>query len=217
MKKSVLSLAFLVSFPFNTKVSASSGKHPRKGMAEYRVSDVIYDRWSPRAMSGESISEQQLKTLFEAARFAPSSFNGQPWRFVYAIKNSKYWNVFFDLLVDFNKMWCKNASALVVIISKNDYEKGQPNPTHSFDTGAAWQNIALQGSLDGLVVHGMSGFDYQKAKEVLHVPEGYTVEAMFAVGKPGALEELPEDMQKTENPAPRKTQNHFVFEGVFQE
>jgi nitroreductase len=192
-------------------------EHVRKGMAQNRIANVIYDRWSPRAMSGESISDEQIKSLFEAVRFAPSSYNGQPWRFVYAKRETGHWVTLFNLLVDFNKTWCINAALLGVIISKNTYDNGNPNPTHSFDAGAAWQNLSLQGSIDGLVVHGMSGFDYAQAKEVLQIPDGYTIEAMFAVGKPGPLESLPEYLRKIEAPSPRNPIESFIFEGVFKE
>jgi len=88
--------------------------------------------------------------------------------------------------------------------------------THSFDTGAAWENFALQGSIQGLVVHGMQGFDYDKAKKELKTPEGYQVEAIAAVGKPGKKEDLPEEMQKNEYPSGRKKVSEFVFEGEFK-
>src|SRR5213594_1415571 len=106
--------------------------------SNYPVLNLIINRWSPRAMSGEPISDVQLMTLFEAARWAPSSYNNQPWRFIYAKRNSKHWDTILNLLVDFNKQWCANASALVVIISKKTFDyNGKPSVTHQFDSGAA--------------------------------------------------------------------------------
>ena len=191
--------------------------------ADYKVAEPIINRWSSRAMSGESVSHDELMSLFEAARWAPSSYNNQPWRFIYATRDGKDWQKFMDLLVPFNQMWCKNAGALVVITSSNNFTDAVPNPsvvgtpsnTHSFDTGAAFQNMGLQGYLNGLVVHGMAGFDYAKAKEVLNIPDDYTVEAMVAVGKPGDVKDLPVDFQKGELPTGRKPVSEIVFEGKF--
>lgn len=205
-----------------TKAQPAKDKTMSTRKPKYKVANSIINRWSPRAMSGESISNEELLSLFEAARWAPSSYNSQPWRFVYAKRDSKDWQTLFDLLVPFNQEWCKNAAVLIVIISKNDLEypkdsgEFQPSRTHSFDTGAAWENLALQGSMNGLVVHGMEGFDYDKAKEVLHVPDGYTVEAMCAVGKPGNKEDLPEEMQEYENMSDRNPVKDFVLEGSFK-
>lgn len=184
----------------------------------YNIVDLIVDRWSPRAMSGASITDDELMTLFEAARWAPSSFNGQPWRFIYAKRDTPAWNSIYDLMVQANKDWAKNAAVLIVIVSRNTFTyNNKPSRTHSFDTGSAWENLALQGSAMGLVVHGMEGFDYDKAKEVLRIPDGYTVEAMCAIGHPGKKEDLPAKMQEAEKPSDRKPLTEFAFEGVFKE
>lgn len=186
--------------------------------AQYPVLDLILNRWSPRAMSGESISDAELMPLFEAARWAPSSYNSQPWRFIYAKRDTPAWEVMYDLLVQANKEWAKNAAVLVVIVSRNTFEyNNKPSKTHTFDTGSAWENLALQGAANGLVVHGMEGFDYQKAKETLRIPDGYTVEAMCAIGRPGKKENLPQKMQEKEAPSDRKPLTEFVFEGTFKE
>ena len=183
----------------------------------HKVNKIFPERWSPRAMSGEEIDNEELFSLFEAARWAPSSFNNQPWRFVYAKKGSEHWDKFFDLLVEFNQQWCKNAAVLIVIISKETFDyNNKPSETHSFDTGSAWMSLALQGSLQKLVVHGMAGFDYKKAKTNLNIPKGYKVEAMAAIGKPGKLENLPKDLQKQEKISGRKSVKEIVFEGAFQ-
>jgi len=164
------------------------------------------------------INKEELMNLFEAAKWAPSSYNNQPWRFIYALKNTRSWNELFDLLVDFNKSWCKNASALVVVISKKTFDhNGEHSITHSFDTGAAWENIALQASINGLVSHGMQAFDYAKAKKILEIPENYNVEIMIAIGKPGKKEDLPKELQEREIPSGRKKINEIIFEGRFKE
>lgn len=184
---------------------------------DYPIDPLILNRWSPRAMAKEPISEQELRSLFEAARWAPSSSNSQPWVFLYAKNGSNHWETFFNLLVPFNQLWCKNAAVLGVISSlKISPKTGKKLETHSFDTGAAWENLALQGSALGLVTHGMQGFDYELARKSLHIPDTYQVEAMFAVGKKGSIDALPEDLQKREAPSQRKKIEEFVFEGPFR-
>ena len=183
---------------------------------EYVVSDIIINRWSPRALSGESITDEELFSLFEAARWAPSSHNNQPWRFVYAKRDTEHWEKIFNFLVEGNQAWVKNAAAVVVAISKTVSEyNGSFIRTHSFDTGAAWENIALQGSINGLVVHGMSGLDYDKATSELGLTDEFKVEMMFAVGKPGNVDELPEKLQEIEKPSGRKNILEFISEGEF--
>ncbi|HLG24882.1 MAG TPA: nitroreductase family protein [Candidatus Nanoarchaeia archaeon] len=185
--------------------------------SDHDINEIFLNRWSPRAMSGDPISNEELMQLFEAARWAPSSFNNQPWRFIYATRDSEYWQSFLELLVDFNRSWAKNAAVLVALVSKKNFEyNGKPSITHSFDTGAAWENLALQGSLNNLVVHGMEGFDYKKAKKVLGIPKDYQVEMMFAVGMPGKIEDLPKELAEKEHPSGRKELSEFVFKGTFR-
>jgi nitroreductase len=185
--------------------------------ADHPINPLILNRWSPRAMSGERISHEELMSLFEAARWAPSSYNNQPWRFLYAIRETSHWPKFFDLLVDFNKSWCDKAAVLGVIVSEKIFEKTKkPSVTHGLDTGAAWENLSLEGTSRGLVVHGMQGFDYQKAKTALKVPDEFEVLAMFAVGKRAPKESLPEELQKKEIPSTRKKVAEIAFEGDFR-
>ena len=158
---------------------------------EHGVAPLFVDRWSPRAMSGEPVTHTELLRLFEAARWAPSAGNLQPWRFLYARRDTPEWALFFDVLNPGNQTWCVNAAALVLFISKTmNVESGRPIKTHSYDTGAAWQNLALQGTISGLVVHGMQGFNYDRAREALQVPAEFALEAMAAVGRPGRTEDL---------------------------
>jgi nitroreductase len=183
--------------------------------ADHPVENLFVDRWSPRAMSGGEISSEELLTLFEAARWSPSSMNNQPWRMLYAPRSSCHWPLFFDLLAEGNRVWCAGAAALVVVISKTAFENGKPCRTHSYDSGAAWMSLALQGSLMGLVVHGMQGFDYDRARIDLDIPEGYQVEAMAAIGRPGRREDLPEQLQARETPSDRRPLSQSVCEGPF--
>ena len=182
----------------------------------YGVDHLILNRWSPRSFSGEDLSDQDLFALFEAARWAPSSFNNQPWRFIYAKRGSKHWNTILDLLVDFNKQWCANASVLVVIVSKKTFDyNGKPSVTHQFDSGAAWENLALQATSQGLVTHAMQGFDYERARKDLAIPDEYDVMAMVAIGKKGPKEKLLPELQQREVPSDRKPLSEIVMEGKF--
>lgn len=184
--------------------------------ADHPIDNLFLDRWSPRAMSGEPIAQEDLMTLFEAARWAPSSYNNQPWRFLYARRDTEQWALFFDLLVEFNQSWARNAAVLVLFISKNTFDtNGELSVTHSFDTGAAWENLALQGWLNGLVVHGMQGFDFERARTVLNVPEGFKVEAMVAIGKPGSIDVLPAELRERELPSDRRKLEETICEGRF--
>lgn len=191
---------------------ASTNRH-----SEHPINPIILNRWSPRAMSGEVLSDDELMPLFEAARWAPSSYNAQPWRFIYAKRNSEYWDRLFGLMVEFNQSWAKNAAVLIVIVSRKVFDfNGQPARTHSFDTGAAWENLALEAEVRGFVTHGMEGFDYDKAHKVLEVPDDYDVEAMIAIGKKGQKEVLPVGLQEKETPSDRKPLKDIIMEGKFR-
>jgi nitroreductase len=186
--------------------------------SEYNINPMILNRWSPRAMSGEEISDTELMRLFEAARWAPSSYTGQPWRFIYAKRNTEHWDKLFNLMGDFNKSWTKNAAVLLVIISRKNFEHDEkPSVTHQFDAGAAWENLALQGETQGLVTHGMQGFDYEKARTDLSVPDAFDVMAMIAIGKPAPKEILPPEVQQREHPSDRKPLSEIIMEGHFRE
>lgn len=183
---------------------------------DHSIQPLIINRWSPRSMTGEEVSEKDLMALFEAARWAPSSYNNQPWRFLFARRSSSSWPLFYDLMIDFNKGWVKNAGAIVLAISGKNFEhNNKPSRTHSFDTGAAWMAMALEGAARGLVVHGMEGFDYDKAKRDLNVPDDYQIEALIAIGKRAPVSDLPEELQKREVPSDRKQVDEIAIEGRF--
>ncbi|HKJ77098.1 MAG TPA: nitroreductase family protein [Gammaproteobacteria bacterium] len=182
---------------------------------EYPIESLFVRRWSPRAMAGTAVDEASLMRLFEAARWAPSSYNNQPWRFLYARRETPHWEVFFDLLAETNRLWAKDAGALLTILAKETFDNGAPSVTHCLDVGSAWENLALQGTAMGLVVHGMQGFDYARARENLGVPEDYSVLAMAAVGWPGRAEDLPEALRAREYPSDRKPIAEIAFEGPY--
>jgi nitroreductase len=185
--------------------------------ADFPIEQLLLDRWSPRAMSGEEISDEEVMRLFEAARWAPSSFNAQQWRALYARRGTEHWHPFFELLVEANKSWAKNAAVLVLFISRKAFEyNNEPSITHSYDTGAAWENFALQGFRQGLVVHGMEGFDYERARVDLRIPDEFQVEAMAAVGRSAPKEMLPEKLQQRESPSDRRKLTQSICEGPFR-
>ena len=183
---------------------------------ENNINPLFLNRWSPRAMSGEEISHDDLMGLFEAARWAPSSYNNQPWRFIYAKRNTDHWQRLFSLLVEGNKTWAKNAAVIVVVISRKNFEFNEkPAITHQFDAGAAWENLALEATSRELVTHGMQGFDFDVARKALGIPESFDVMAMIAIGKLGQKENLPRDLQEREYPSNRKPLEEIVMEGKF--
>jgi nitroreductase len=183
---------------------------------EHPIETLFAARWSPRAMSGDPLSEGEVYTLFEAARWAPSTYNEQEWRFLYARRDTPQWPLLFDLLVEGNQAWCKNAAMLAVIAAHKVFaHNGKPNPVHLFDCGCAFENLALQGTVMGLVVHGMQGFDYDKARTTLSIPDDYAVVAMFAAGRPASVDVLPEKLREREKPSDRKPVEEFICEGAF--
>lgn len=185
-------------------------------IADHPIHDLFVKRWSPRAMSGESIPHTELLRLLEAARWAPSTYNEQEWRFLYAPRGSQYWSTYFDLLMKPNQVWCEKAAFLLVVLSHKVFSRnGKPNPVHTFDTGAAFQNFCLQGAEMGLVVHGMAGFDRDAARTKLTIPEAYAVEAMIAVGRPGSVDDLPDELREREIPTDRNPVSSFSCEGRF--
>ena len=167
-------------------------------------------------MTGEALNDDDIMSLFEAARWAPSSYNNQPWRFIYAKRNTEHWDRFFNLLAEGNKNWTKNAALLVVVISRKNFEFNEkPAITHQFDAGSAWENLALEASSRGIVAHGMQGFDYEKAGVNLGVPHDFEVMAMIAIGKKGPTEILPPELQEMEKLTDRKPLKEIIMEGFY--
>jgi nitroreductase len=183
---------------------------------EHPIESFILERWSPRSFEPVDMPDADLMSIFEAAKWAPSSFNNQPWRFLYAKRGSSAWPLLFNLMGEFNQSWTKNASVLILVVSNTQFDhNGKPADTHSFDAGAAWENLALQAWLKGYVTHGMQGFDYDKARKDLEIPVEFKVEAMIAVGKKGPKEKLPAELQERESPSPRRPLSGTIAEGKF--
>ncbi|NOU05495.1 MAG: nitroreductase family protein [Hyphomicrobiaceae bacterium] len=191
-----------------------------KRSAEHPIDKMFLERWSARAFTGAEISQSDLLTILEAARWAPSASNLQPWRFIYARRETEHWQPLFDLLVPFNQSWAHNAAALIVIASETTYKAAgsdalKPAYSHSFDAGAAWQSLALQATRMGWSAHGMIGFDTDGAPAKLGIPQGFRVEAAVAIGRPGDPSVLPEALKAREVPSTRRPLNEIAFEGHF--
>jgi nitroreductase len=174
-------------------------------VSNYPIQEIFLKRWSSRAISAESVTDEELMALFEAARWAQNSYNNQPWRFMYARREVPAWEIFLNFLVPANREWAQHAPILMIVLSQTFFEAtGKPSRTHSFDTGAACQNMSLQAASMEIVAHGMAGFDYDAVRRELQVPENYTIEAMFAVGKRGDKSSLSPKLQERETPSSRK-------------
>ena len=133
--------------------------------ADHAIEGIFIERWSPRAFTGEAMPASELMRLFEAARWAPSSYNSQPWRFLYAHRDTPHWDLFLGLLNEGNRAWASRAAVLMVALSKSimrpiGADKDIPSHSHSFDAGAAWANLALQASAMGWAAHAMVGLRY---------------------------------------------------------
>ncbi len=189
----------------------------RSRKSTYQINPLILNRWSPRSMTGEELDNEEIMSLFEAARWAPSSYNNQPWRFIYAKRNTEHWDRLFNLLADGNRIWAKNSALLVVVISRKNFEYNEkPAITHQFDTGSAWENLALEAFSRGIVAHGMQGFDYDKARIDLEIPIDFEVMAMIAIGKKGSRDNLSPELQKKEKLSDRKPLKDIVMEGIYR-
>src|SRR3954466_14430774 len=164
--------------------------------SDHPVDPLFLARWSPRAFDRSEMPQADLSTMFEAARWAPSSFNAQPWRFLYAKREDADWERFLDLLIPFNRGWAQSASVLIYILSDTQMEMkpGEPFPSHShsFDAGAAWACLALQATMIGYHAHGMVGVDFDRARIELKVPERYRFEAAAVIGRAGDIATLSE-------------------------
>jgi nitroreductase len=184
--------------------------------AAYPVEPLFVDRWSPRSFTAEPVPDAVLLSIFEAARWAPSASNAQPWRFLLSRRGDAAWVEFAGLLAPRNAMWAAQSSALILILSAKQVERGGQaveNVSRSFDAGAAWANLAHQALLLGWHTHGIGGFDRAAARERLAIPEDFAIEAMVALGRAGGLDSLHVDFHLQEAPNGRRPLEETVFAG----
>lgn len=186
----------------------------------HTVDPLFVERWSPRAFDGSAIPFEDLLTLFEAARWAPSAYNYQPWRFLFSTNGDEHWDLFLGALIPTNQIWAGNASALVLVLSDTLVDQGKPegpapSRSHSFDAGAAWASLALQAIRLGYHTRAMGGVDRDSARAALSIPDRYQIEIAIAIGRRAAVDSLPETFRAREVPTGRRPLSDFVFAGPF--
>jgi len=187
--------------------------------ARHPIHDLIQHRWSPRAFSEKPVAPEILRSLFEAARWAPSSNNEQPWAFLVAARDDREAHEkMLSTLVEFNQTWAKHAPMLAIAVSELNFARtGKPNRNAFYDTGAAVAALSLEATARGLFVHQMAGFDPHKAIELFHIPGGWDPIAAFAIGYPGDPASLPETLRQRElAPRERKPIESFVMGGGWE-
>jgi nitroreductase len=185
---------------------------------DYPIEELIRRRWSPRAFSDRAVGPEKLKSLFEAARWAPSSFNEQPWSFILTTKDQPEAHAqMVNCLMEKNQQWAQRAPVLMASVAKLNFEKnGKPNRHALHDVGLAMGTMLVEATALGLVVHQMAGFSVEKLREAFGVPEGFEPVAVVAIGYAADPEVLPEAFREQEvGPRSRKPISEFVFEGAW--
>jgi nitroreductase len=180
------------------------------------IHDLIRHRWSPRAFDSRSVELEKLRSLFEAARWAASSYNAQPWFFIVATKDDpENFKKILDCFVEFNQGWAKSAPVIALSVARMKFEHNGTQNNHAFhDVGQAAANLALQATALGLQIHQMAGILPEKAREIFGIPDGYDAVAGFAIGYPGDPAALPDKLREQEHaPRSRKPLDSFVFTG----
>jgi nitroreductase len=192
---------------------SESEQDPR--VPEADIDPMFTDRWSPRGFDPEPLSEAQVHQLFEAARWAPSCFNEQPWRFYYATSAADR-EAYLSALVPRNQLWAQRAPLLIFVLARRSFDQsGRENRHAAFDAGAAWFSLALQARKLGLYAHAMAGFNQRRAYTVLGVSEAeFHIMAAVAVGRKGSADHLPEEMQAIEKPNSRRPLDEIMIEGT---
>jgi nitroreductase len=212
-----IDLCFIGSAPIILKsmsAPVSSNRLQKPAVSDAELIPEIRDRWSPRAFSEQPVPDQAIRTILEAARWAASSMNEQPWRFIVARKeDADNYAQTLSVLVEFNQLWAKSAPVLLIAVAKNEYSSsGSPNRHAFHDLGMSLANLAIEATAQGLHVHFMGGFDHQKAKDVLGIPDGFEAVTAAAIGYLGNPETLSEKLRERElAPRARKLLSEIAF------
>ncbi len=179
------------------------------------IHDLIAHRWSPRAFDSRPVEPEKLRSLFEAARWAASSYNAQPWYFIVGTKDDpETYNRVLQSFVEFNQGWAKQAPVLALSVARTKFDDGRPNRHAFHDVGQAAANLSLQAEALGLSVHQMAGIDPEKARKLFNIPADYEPVAGFAIGYAGDPQSLPDELRQRElAPRQRKPLDSFVFSG----
>ncbi|GIP32641.1 nitroreductase family protein [Paenibacillus sp. J2TS4] len=182
--------------------------------ADYEIDPVFLNRWSPRAFANRPVEDSDLYGVLEAARWAPSGSNEQPWRFIVA-KTPEQRELFLSFINPFNREWCHAAPVLLLLISKQVTEEGKTVGSHAFDAGTAWGYLALEATRRGLSSHAMGGFNKEEAMAKLQVSADYAPQVVIALGYRGDEEQLAERNRIRETPNTRMPLAELVMEGRF--
>jgi nitroreductase len=187
---------------------------------DHPIDRMFTDRWSPRALTAEPIDEATLMSFLEAARWSPSSYNSQPWRFIWARRDTPAWGPLYDTLNPVNQSWAQRASALLLMISRTQWvQPGQSEVSalgaHAFDTGAAWASLAFQAHLSGWQTHAIGGFNRDLARANLGIPADHAIHAVIAIGRRGDPAMLTDDQRAREKPNARHPLSALAAEGRF--
>lgn len=181
---------------------------------EKDIEPIFYERWSPRAFASKPVDKETILTVLEAARWAPSSMNEQPWYFL--VGWQKDFDLFLSCLVKENQIWAKNAACLILVLYKKNFSNtGKENPTAAFDAGLAVMSLILQAHKLGLATHPMAGFQKEKTIELLKVPKDYEPICFIALGYLGDKSLLNESLQAREFPKGRKPLEKIYQFGPF--
>ena len=183
--------------------------------AEQKLAPVFLNRWSSRAYSNQPVRDEDLYTVLEAARWAPSARNDQPWRFIVA-KTDEQLSLFHSFIMPMNLEWAQHAPVIVLLASQRNRESGEPNAYHTFDAGTAYGMLALQAEMLGLATHAIGGFDRAKAQEELGLPEDMEAHILITIGYRGDKEMLSAALQEREQPNTRRPLKEIVYEGTYQ-
>lgn len=177
----------------------------------YQILDEIKERWSPRSFnSNKEVKEDDIMALIEAARYAPSCFNEQPWKFVVADNEEKIKKM-RSALTESNQVWANKAPVLILVLAKKKFAlNGKENYWNMFDAGCAWGFLSLEATRRGIMTHGMGGFDKEKVMNLFEITEEYNPMAIVAVGYYGNPQDLPQDILDKEKPGTRKPINEVM-------
>jgi nitroreductase len=192
---------------------------PPERVPDHPVAPQFPARWSPRSFTDRMVTKAEVHSLLEAARWAPSSSNQQPWRFVWSLRGEPAFDAILGALTGNNPVWARDAGALIAVVTKdtvlNRDGAAVPNRAAGFDTGAAWMSLALQAHGMGLATHAMGGFDKTALASAVALPKDHTLQAVVAVGEQGPADALPDDLQAREKPSQRKGLPEIAVHGRF--
>ncbi len=188
--------------------------------SDHVIEPLFLKRWSPRAFDASSMAVVDLMRMLEAARWAPSAYNLQPWRFVYALRSDPVWDRWLGLLDPSNAVWAREASAIVFLFSDRlmparEGRAPQLSGSHRFDAGAAWAQLSLQATAMGYQAHGMGGIDAEAVRHALAVPEHFQVEIGIAIGRQASPDRLPPELREREAPSERLPLERLAFAARF--